>query len=81
MCNYHIDWEALAEHLQLSIDELKAATAYDEEKIKEFEKDGILIYNKEKLSMTEEGSPFVRNVAASLDPLMLNTTKSFSKPI
>ncbi len=81
MCNYHIDWELLADHLQISVDELKNATAYDEEKMKEFEADGIVKYNKVYLSMTEEGSPFVRNVAASLDPLMLNTTKSFSKPI
>jgi oxygen-independent coproporphyrinogen-3 oxidase len=31
--------------------------------------------------MTTEGHPFVRNVAAALDPLMVHTDKKFSKPI
>jgi len=43
--------------------------------------DGIINLSADGISMTSEGSPFVRNVVASLDPLMTNTTKRFSKPI
>jgi oxygen-independent coproporphyrinogen-3 oxidase len=43
--------------------------------------DGILDFDDNVIRITAEGSPFVRNVAAALDPLMKNTTKSFSKPI
>lgn len=81
MCNYHIDWGKLAEHLQISVKDLKAATTYNEQKMKEFAEDGIIKYNNDYLTMTSEGSPFARNVAAALDPLMLHTTKSFSKSI
>ena len=81
MCNYKIDWSELSERLNLSIEEIKAATAYDEAKIQEFVDDGIITATETELKMTEEGALFVRNVAASLDRLMINSSKTFSKPI
>jgi oxygen-independent coproporphyrinogen-3 oxidase len=58
-----------------------AMTAYDKSKLDEFASDGLIEYDADHLSMTSEGSPFVRNVAATFDRLMINTTKQFSKPI
>ena len=81
MCNYHLEWEDVAQYLHLSVDEVKRATAYDETKLQEFAHDGLIEWNATSIRMTSEGSPFVRNVAAALDKLMLNTTKSFSKPV
>ena len=81
MCNYHLEWEDVARYLHLSVEEVKSATAYDEAKLQDFMNDGLIEWNAETIRMTSEGSPFVRNVAASLDKLMLNTTKSFSKPV
>lgn len=81
MCNYKIDWLELSRRLEIPVEEIKAATAYDEHKIQEFTDDGIITANENELKMTEEGALFVRNVAASLDKLMLNSAKSFSKPI
>ena len=62
-------------------EEVKAAVNYDEEHLRRMATDGIIDYTPDAISMTSEGSPFVRNVVAILDPLMLNTTKKFSKPI
>ena len=45
------------------------------------EADGLLTRTEDTLTMTTEGTPFVRNVVAALDPLMVNTTRKFSKPI
>ena len=81
MCNYLVDWKEIARHLDVSTDELKSATEYDAGKMAEMKADGIIDFNDDKLWMTEEGSQFVRNVAAALDPLMRNTNKNFSKPI
>lgn len=81
MCNYGIDWAELAAHLQSSVEELKQATAFNPQKMEEFACDGLISFNEKTIQMTEEGSPFVRNVAASLDKLMLHNGKSFSKPI
>lgn len=59
----------------------KAATAYDEQKLSVFANDGLIYYTDDYLEMTTEGSAFVRNVAASLDKLMLHTPHSYSKPL
>ena len=45
------------------------------------ERDGILRLTENTLEMTGEGNPFVRTVAATLDPVMVATDKKFSKPI
>jgi oxygen-independent coproporphyrinogen-3 oxidase len=81
MCNDRIEWQQIASRLNLSVAEVKAATAYSEQKMQEFAKDGIVDFDDNYLVMKEKGSPFLRNVAASLDKLLINTNKLFSKPI
>ena len=60
---------------------IKAATAYDEKKLSGFADDGLIYYTDDYLEMTTAGSAFVRNVAASLDKLMLHSPHSYSKPL
>ena len=81
MCNYTIRWEELAQRLSLSVEAIKQATAYDEQRLQEFAQDGLITWDADHIHMTSEGKLFVRNVAASLDKLMLKTDKSFSKPV
>jgi len=81
MCNYHLDWTHLAEDLSVSVSEVKGAINFDLERLKEMERDGILRLTENTLEMTGEGNPFVRTVAATLDPVMVATDKKFSKPI
>lgn len=81
MCNYAIDWEAAGRENSLTAEELKATIVYNEEKLKEFEADGLIACDAGRLSVTDAGRLFVRNVAASLDPFMQQTTKTFSKPV
>lgn len=81
MCNYSLDWRELAGRLSLSVDEIKVATAYDETRLREFASDGLVEYDTDHIRMTLEGTLFVRNIAASLDKLMLYSNKSFSKPV
>lgn len=68
MCNYRVTLDT--EHLQRYQTKLQVIKA-----------DGIITINGNTITMTTEGLPFVRNVAAAIDPLMEHTTKSFSKPI
>lgn len=82
MCNYHVDFNAVAQRLGLSNgDEVKSHCNYDIEKLREMQVDGIITLTDQSITLTDERSPFVRNVAAALDPMMLNTTRQFSKPI
>ena len=71
MCNYQVTLS----------DSQRAAVNYDESRLQEMQADGIITIEGRTIRMTHESSPFVRNVAALLDPLMQQTTKSFSKPI
>ena len=81
MCNEQIDWQQLASRLGRSPGEIKAATAYAETTMKALEEDGIIHYDDLQLVMREKGSPFIRNVAASLDKLLIHKDKTFSKPL
>ena len=81
MCNEQIDWQRIALRLQRTVAEVKAATVYSESNMQEFSDDGIIAFDDNKIVMREKGSPFIRNVAASLDKLLIDTDKTFSKPI
>ncbi len=81
MCNEEIHWQELAERLHLTREEVQAMTAYSEEQMRRFADDGLILFDSEQIVMREKGSPYVRNVAASLDKLLIHTDKTFSKPI
>lgn len=81
MCNYYIDWKELAQKLRLSVEEIKSTIIYDEKILTELACDGLIKFSSDYLYMSEINSPFVRNVAASIDPFTQNTNLSFSKPI
>lgn len=81
MCNYVINWQALAEEAKVSVETLKGAMNYDTMKLDEFAKDGIISYDEHTLTILPGNTPFVRNVAASLDPLLIDTDKRFSKSV
>ena len=69
--NGHFDW----------LLELREACHYDEALLKEMADDGLLTLDGDNIVVNSEGRPFVRCVAAALDPLMQHTDKSFSNPI
>ena len=81
MCNNLIKWDEIAQFLSITKDEVLAAVRYSESELQSFHEDGVIAFNTEGIEMTSEGKLFVRNVAASLDPLMENSSKQFSKPV
>ncbi|SHF85306.1 oxygen-independent coproporphyrinogen III oxidase [Dysgonomonas macrotermitis] len=78
MCNYEIHWTDLATHLNSNVEDIKAALNYSDSALKAFAQDGIIEYDNNHIRILPGATPFVRNVAASLDKLMLNTDKRFS---
>jgi oxygen-independent coproporphyrinogen-3 oxidase len=81
MCNYHFSFRAIADHLGVTPNDVKDACHLDPSILQDMQNDGIITWDGDTLSMTDERSPFVRNVAACLDPLMVHTDRKFSKPI
>jgi len=81
MCNDRLSWKELSAHIGVGESDIKNAISYDENKLADFEKDGIITYSPEEIKITQEGAIFVRNVAAAFDPLMKDNTKMYSKPV
>jgi oxygen-independent coproporphyrinogen-3 oxidase len=65
----------------VSVEEIRNACQYDEAIIDEMATDGLLSLDADQIMMNSDGRPFVRCVAAALDPLMKNSDKQFSRPI
>jgi oxygen-independent coproporphyrinogen-3 oxidase len=76
MCHFKTSWL----HHDLVFSELPEVLI----KLKEFEQDGLLVFERKKLSVTEKGKPFIRNICMAFDLLLQRRkpqTKLFSMTI
>jgi len=81
MCNEQIVWSHLGEILSMNAEDVKNQTTYNTEILQQFESDGIITLSDEKIQITSDGQLFIRNVAASFDPLTQDEQTNFSKPV
>lgn len=81
MCNFSLNWEQIANRLDISVERLKNNIAYEKSKLTDFENDKLLISKNDDLKITEKGKFFIRNIAATLDPDFKNTENTYSKSI
>jgi len=81
MCNLYISWKEAAQLFETTEAEIKAIIAYDEVSLNAFVSDGLLTFTAEEIAITDLGKYFIRNIAASLDPIMKNSTQKFSKAL
>ncbi|HSH19393.1 MAG TPA: oxygen-independent coproporphyrinogen III oxidase, partial [Draconibacterium sp.] len=81
MCNEQVVWNEIGSRFGKTTAEIKNTVKYDTTKLAEFEADGIIQISDDKIVVTKEGLILIRNVAASFDPLLTSTTKSFSKSV
>jgi oxygen-independent coproporphyrinogen-3 oxidase len=81
MCNEQIVWNEIGGRLGLASEEIKKNTTYNPELLQQFETDGIISFSEEKIQITPEGQLFIRNIAASFDPLTQTGQTNFSKPV
>ena len=81
MCNKEIKWKLLADLLDLSREELLSTIRYDKTALKHLASDGIIEFDGSGIKVTETGSLFIRNVAASLDPAYEKEINKYSKSI
>ena len=81
MCNYEIVWDEICAITNASRAEIEQAINYNKAILTEFAEDGVIEFDDNHIRICADATPLVRNVAASLDKLMLNTEKKFSKPV
>lgn len=81
MCNYTVSWSDIANRMNMSEKEVRNALNYNKEQLFDFQKDGIIEFSEDHITVLPGAAPFVRNVAASLDKLMVNNEKRYSKSV
>ncbi len=81
MCNYTVNWHAIAADMRIPIDKVMAALNYNEAALNEFAEDGIIEFDNDHITILPAAAPFVRNVAASFDKLLSTKEQRYSKSI
>ena len=79
MCNKMLIWASLAKQLKSTLPEIMETINYDRKLLNQFKEDGIIDFTDDYVKITGKGSLFIRNVAASFDPLMAEGNKKFSR--
>ena len=65
----------------MTSEEVKQQTVYNAKLLEQFASDGVITLSDEKIQITPDGQLFIRNVAASFDPLIQAGQTNFSKPV
>lgn len=81
MCNEQVSWSYIADILGKTPEQVRLATAYDENEMAQLEHDALIHLSEDGIRMAESGSPLLRYVASRLDPLQLSNQHKYSKPI
>ncbi len=81
MCNKRISFSQIAGSMNLSAEELKNSVKFDEAVLNGFVDDGLIAYTPDGIEVTETGTLFIRNIAASLDKEYQIKTQTYSKTV
>jgi oxygen-independent coproporphyrinogen-3 oxidase len=81
MCNKELNWNAIADSLEIEVEELNQQVIPDKNAIKTFEEDGLIKLNDNGFKVTETGALFIRNIAAALDPEFKSQQNKYSKSV
>ena len=82
MCNSKISFNDLSESLGIPVNDLKRMVNFNEEILRDFEKDGLIRFNSDVVEVTGTGSLFIRNIAASFDKeYIYKVQNTYSKPV
>lgn len=81
MCNKRISFSRFAEMKNLSENKLKNAIKTDDSILKGFEKDGLINFTSDLIEVTEPGTFFIRNIAASLDKEYQEKVQTYSRTV
>ena len=81
MCNKHIDWKVMAGVTGTEASTVKDTVGVNDQILRGFADDGLLEFDDDYISVTEKGSMFIRNIAASLDPAYQPVMNKYSRSV
>jgi oxygen-independent coproporphyrinogen-3 oxidase len=81
MCNKRLNWREQAAMYNVEQSVLRNILRVDEGRLQEFARDGLITLTEEEIGITEPGSLFIRNIAASIDPAFTEQFHRYSKSV
>ncbi|MBS0011599.1 MAG: oxygen-independent coproporphyrinogen III oxidase [Bacteroidales bacterium] len=81
MCNKYINWDMISKIMYTEPSVIRDSLRIDKNALDGFADDGLLEYDKDYIRVTETGSMFIRNIAASLDPDYKAEKNKYSKSV
>ncbi len=81
MCNKRVSFLQIAKANNISVSALKNAVKTDESALAGFQKDGLIRFTSDLIEVTETGTLFIRNIAASLDKEYQEKVQTYSKTV
>ncbi len=81
MCNKYISWPELSTRLGIPQKRLTEQFIPERSRLLEFSDEGLLVFSDDELKVTEAGSLFIRNIAASLDPAFNSENNRYSRSV
>jgi len=81
MCNKLVKWSEISERLKVSRSDLLKRFEKGLEKVKDFENDGLVTLTQDEIRVTAKGEPYIRNLAAALDPAFSSGINRYSKSV
>ena len=78
MCDMELDYNVISS--QMGID-FRSYFKSDLTKLDEFETDGLLVRSQDKITITEEGRLFIRNIAMTFDAYLDKSQTQYSKTV
>ncbi len=81
MCNKRVSFPETAASCNVPEETLRRAVRIDGNQLRELEADGLITYTGDEIRVTDTGSFFIRNVAASLDKDYREAVQTYSKTV
>lgn len=81
MCNHHVSWKTSAKTFKTTEKVIKETVMFSEKKLTDFISDELVTLNSDGIIVTDLGKYFIRNIAASFDPILKPENKKFSKAL
>lgn len=81
MCNKFISWPELSLRLGVPQKRLQEQFIPEMSRLLEFSDEGLLVFSDDEIKVTEAGSLFIRNIAASLDPAYNSENTRYSRSV
>jgi len=81
MCNQFLNISEICSDYQINLKDFEQITQFKQEKLQEFINDGLLQFENQEIKVSETGSLFIRNIAATMDPEYTQQNNKYSKTV